>query len=91
MLSLTDSEVTSQRNRVGSKINQQHATQTDVVIDKTYDRSSNQPAALHASQQEGIGVNKLRLRRELLDERRDGRPEHPEARSHQHGHGVKLP
>ena len=89
--SLAHSEIEQKRCQVGREINQQHAAQSDVVVDESDDRSGNQPAALYSRQQKSVGVNEFFSGSQFLDQRRDGRPEHPEARRHQSIHHIKLP
>ncbi len=89
--SLAHGEVAEERNDVGRAIDQQHAAEADVVVDKSHDGAGDEPASLHAGKQKRIRVDESFTRREFLDKCRDGRPEHPEAGGNQHVHGVKFP
>ena len=62
-----------------------------MVVDESDDGAGDQPSALHARQQKGVGVDELFSGREFLNQRGDGRPEHPEAGRHQRVHQVEFP
>src|SRR5438309_881894 len=79
MPSFTHSEVAEERHHVGGNINQQHTAETDVVVHEAYDRAGDEPASLDAGEQERIGFYEFAFRRQLLDQRGDRWPEHPEA------------
>ena len=89
--SLAHSKVKQKGRQVGGEINQQYAAQPDVVVHKSDDRSGDQPSALYSRQQKSIGVDELFSRCQLLNERSDGGPKHPEAGRHQRVHHIKLP
>src|SRR3984957_12052923 len=80
---LSHREITAERDHVGRDIDEQHTAETDVVIHESHESPSNKPSALHASQQESIGLHELAFRREFLDQRGDGRPKHPKSRRNQ--------
>ena len=91
MPSLTHREVTAERDHIGGNVDQQHTAEADVVVHKADDGAGNQPSSLHASQQERIGLHERPLRCEFLNQRGDGRPEHPETGGHQRVHQIELP
>src|SRR5581483_6803079 len=86
-----DKQVADEGDDVGADVEQQHAAEADVVVDKADDGAGEQPSTLHAGEQEGVGSYELGVGREFLDERGDGGPEHAEAGGHEHGHGVQMP
>ena len=88
---LAHSQVKQERREVSGEVNQQHSAQADVVVDESNDRSGNQPAALDSRQQKRVGVDELFSGRQLLDQRGDGGPEHPEAGRHQRVHQIEFP
>ena len=81
-------KITQKRNHISGNINQQNSANTDVVVHKAYDRPGDQPSALYARQQERVGVHEFLTRSQFLNQRGNGRPEHPEARGHQRIHQV---
>src|SRR5207245_2215765 len=85
---LAHREVAEKRDYVSAHVNQQHSAEADLVVRKSNDRSSNKPSSLYSCQQKSVGVDKLVSRGQFLDERSDGRPEHPEAGGDQAVHGV---
>ena len=91
VLSFAHAEVAKKGDDVGGEVDQQHAAQSDVVVDEAHDRARHQPATLNAGQEEGVCFHELALGREFLDQRGDGWPEHPEAGSNQSVHEIELP
>ena len=89
--SLPHREVARERNDVGAHVDQQHSAEPNVLVDKSDQRAGNQPAALDSRQQKRIRLHELALGRQFLNQRRDRRPEHPEARRHQRVHQVEFP
>jgi hypothetical protein len=84
-------QVAEERSRIGGAVDEQHAAQSNVVVNESHQRPGHQPSTLHHGQQEGVGVDKLGFRGHFLDEGGDGGPEHPEAGGDQHAHQVELP
>src|SRR6266853_3340743 len=84
-------QVARKGNNVSAHINEQHPTQPNVFVNKSNNSPSNQPPTLNTSEQKCIGLYELAFGRQLLNQRRDRRPEHPEARCHQRIHQIKLP
>ncbi len=62
-----------------------------MVVDESNDRPGNQPASLNSRQQKSVGMDELFSRRQFLDERGNGWPEHPEAGRDQRVHQVQFP
>src|SRR5258706_3780463 len=84
-------EIAQERNDVGADVDQEHTAEADVFVYESDNRAGNHPSALHASQQERVRRHELAFGREFLDERGDGRPEHPEAGGDQRVHQIELP
>ena len=89
--SFADREVAQKRNNVGGDVDKQDAAKPDVLVDKAYDGASDEPTALYADHQKGVGTDVFGVGREFLDQRGDRGPEHPESSRDQHVHGVKMP
>src|SRR4051812_41881707 len=79
------------REAVGRKVQEQYAAEPDVVIDETDDGSGDEPPALEPRKQRGIRLRELLIRSKFLEQRSDGRPEHPESGRDQHVHHEDMP
>ncbi len=84
-------EIATERRHVAQAIDEQHTRQADAVVDESHDRTGDKPSALHAGHQERVRLHELGFRCQLLNERRDRRPEHPETGSNERVHHVELP
>ncbi len=62
-----------------------------MVVNEPNNGPGNQPTALDSRQQKRVGVDKLFSRRQFLNQRGNGWPEHPETRRHQRVHQVQFP
>ena len=91
MPSLAHREVAGKRNDISAYVDEQHAAQANVFVDKSDQRPGNQPSPLDPGQQKRIRLDELAFRRQFLNQRCDRRPEHPEARRHQSVHQVQFP
>ncbi len=91
MPSLAHEQVATERHQVGAEVDEQHASEADVVIDEAHERAGHEPPTLNSCHQKAIGVDELRLGRQLLYERGDRGPEDPEAERNQDVHQVELP
>ena len=91
VFALAHGEVAEKRDDVCGNVEGQNTAQANVIVDESDDCSGNQKAALYTSEKESIRLDELPLWGELLDQRRDGWPEHPEAGGNQSIHQIKLP
>src|SRR5437763_17030097 len=66
--SFADEQITSKGEHITGAINDEHSAQTDRVVDKSNHGSGNQPSALQSRNQQAIGLDEFRFRRQLLDE-----------------------
>ena len=62
-----------------------------MVVHEADERAGDEPSALNAGQKKSIRLHELTFRREFLDERGDGGPEHPEAGGDEGVHQIELP
>src|SRR6202453_1525231 len=84
-------EIAAERNHVGGNIDQQNATETDVVVHESDEGAGDEPSSLNAGQKKRVGLHELALGREFLNQRGDGWPEHPETGGDEGVHQVELP
>src|SRR5215469_17912425 len=77
--SFANKQITGEGDDVAGKINEQNSAEADRVVDKADHGTGNEPSALESSEQKAVGGDKMRFRSQLLDQRGDGGPEHPEA------------
>src|SRR5208282_5631818 len=88
---LTHGEVAGKRNDVGADVDEQHSAESDMFIDKSDQGTGNEPATLNSGEKKGIRLHERALRGQFLNERGDGRPEHPEAGGDERVHQIELP
>src|SRR5579872_1695377 len=79
--SFANEEVAGDRDQIGTEIEKKHATEMNMVVDEADDGAGDEPSTLNSSHEKVAGRNILRFRREFLNERSHGWPEHPEAGS----------
>src|SRR5437868_4107562 len=89
--SLAHREVAEKRDHVSRYVQYQNSTESDVVVNKSHNRSRDQESSLYAREQECVRLHELAFRGEFLNERGDCGPEHPEPSSYQSVHQIKLP
>src|SRR5262249_55876133 len=84
-------EVTQKRNEVRCRVDEKDAAEMDVLVDESNQSSRDHPAALDAGKQQRIRADEFRFGSQLLNERGDGRPEHPEGGGDHRAHRVQIP
>ena len=62
-----------------------------MVVHEADDRAGDEPSSLNSGQEKSIRLHELAFGREFLDQRGDGRPEHPEAGGDESVHQIELP
>ena len=62
-----------------------------MVVHEADEGAGDEPASLHAGEKKSVRLHELAFGREFLNERGDGRPEHPEACGDESVHQIELP